>query len=280
MATYVISDIHGHFSEFKEMLERISFGPDDELYILGDIIDRGPESAEILVWAVDEAPENIHFLMGNHEIMMQQALLGSSLLQRYRASIQWFDNKGWKTRTKLSNLTSKDWQKENLRRWLENLLPYAWIDAGGHAFLLVHAGLSVPALKAAQAGQTFKHENALNDRGIMHWLFPPDIPPVYEMENGIGEQGRDELVWARSEWLCKPADLAFHVVHGHSVISKRTFDAIAEKGGNPSVWEPGKILHYFENRHDIDCGCAAGKAPYALGCLRLDDMAEFYVMLK
>lgn len=48
MSTYCISDIHGCFNEFQDMLKLINFQKEDELYILGDIIDRGPQSAEML----------------------------------------------------------------------------------------------------------------------------------------------------------------------------------------------------------------------------------------
>ena len=44
--TYVISDIHGQFDAFMKLIEKIEFGYDDEMYILGDVIDRGPQSLE------------------------------------------------------------------------------------------------------------------------------------------------------------------------------------------------------------------------------------------
>ena len=40
--TYVLSDIHGNFEIFKRMLDKIQFNSHDQLYILGDICDRGP----------------------------------------------------------------------------------------------------------------------------------------------------------------------------------------------------------------------------------------------
>ena len=41
MGIYAISDIHGCYTEFMNVLETASFGDGDELYILGDIVDRG-----------------------------------------------------------------------------------------------------------------------------------------------------------------------------------------------------------------------------------------------
>lgn len=46
--TYVMSDIHGCYREYREMLEKIVFSDADTLYILGDVVDRGPQVAELL----------------------------------------------------------------------------------------------------------------------------------------------------------------------------------------------------------------------------------------
>lgn len=67
MSTYVISDIHGCYTEFMQMLEKIKFDPKkDELIIAGDIIDRGPENLQMLRY-MESKPESVMFLMGNHD---------------------------------------------------------------------------------------------------------------------------------------------------------------------------------------------------------------------
>ena len=38
--TYVMSDLHGCYDKYVQMLEKIGFGDGDTLYILGDVIDR------------------------------------------------------------------------------------------------------------------------------------------------------------------------------------------------------------------------------------------------
>lgn len=63
--TYVMSDLHGMGSLLERMLEKIAFSGDDMLYILGDMIDRGPEPAKVL--DIVSAAENIIALKGNHE---------------------------------------------------------------------------------------------------------------------------------------------------------------------------------------------------------------------
>lgn len=46
---YAISDIHGCLKTFKSLLKKISFSKSDELYILGDFIDRGHKAKASLI---------------------------------------------------------------------------------------------------------------------------------------------------------------------------------------------------------------------------------------
>lgn len=45
---YVISDIHGCYEQYRLLLEKIRFSDNDELYVLGDAVDRGPEPIKVL----------------------------------------------------------------------------------------------------------------------------------------------------------------------------------------------------------------------------------------
>jgi serine/threonine protein phosphatase 1 len=63
----IIGDVHGHYTGLMTLLEAISPGNDDQVYFLGDLIDRGPQSAEV----VDFVKENAYpSLMGNHEQLL------------------------------------------------------------------------------------------------------------------------------------------------------------------------------------------------------------------
>ena len=47
IVNYIISDIHGAFNEFKQMLEKIEYNPDsDTMIVAGDVIDRGNDSID------------------------------------------------------------------------------------------------------------------------------------------------------------------------------------------------------------------------------------------
>jgi serine/threonine protein phosphatase 1 len=62
-----IGDIHGCFQEFAELLERLELTKEDQLILLGDLVNRGPDSGKV----IDLARANRAIsLMGNHELRM------------------------------------------------------------------------------------------------------------------------------------------------------------------------------------------------------------------
>lgn len=65
---YVMSDIHGLYDRYMEMLKKINFSDNDKLYLLGDAIDRGDKSFEILFDVMKR--DNVEMFLGNHEHMM------------------------------------------------------------------------------------------------------------------------------------------------------------------------------------------------------------------
>ena len=69
---YAVSDIHGCYDKYRKLLKKISFGSDDTLYVLGDVIDRGPDGFKTML-DMAQRP-NVVNLMGNHEAMATKAL--------------------------------------------------------------------------------------------------------------------------------------------------------------------------------------------------------------
>jgi len=102
-SSYVVSDVHGHLDDLRGVLsdaglaegDRWVGGPsgDDALWILGDLVDRGPDGIGVLrlVRALQEqAPERVTMLLGNHEALM----LGEKLFPDSRFSGVWLVNGG------------------------------------------------------------------------------------------------------------------------------------------------------------------------------------------
>lgn len=69
---YCMADLHGERNLFVRMLEHIQFSDTDQLYILGDVIDRGTGGVDILEQIM--AAPNMTMLLGNHEQMCLSTL--------------------------------------------------------------------------------------------------------------------------------------------------------------------------------------------------------------
>ena len=66
-----IGDIHGYFEKLISMWKKVAVTPEDLVIFLGDYIDRGEKSAEVLRWLMEKARQkNIIILRGNHEQML------------------------------------------------------------------------------------------------------------------------------------------------------------------------------------------------------------------
>lgn len=68
MATYIVGDIQGCFKTFVKLLETINFNQKKDLvYLLGDFLNRGPSSLEMMDFVYNHQ-DNIKVILGNHEV--------------------------------------------------------------------------------------------------------------------------------------------------------------------------------------------------------------------
>lgn len=65
---YIVSDIHGCYGQYLALLDKIHFSGEDELYVLGDVVDRGPEPIKTLQDMMRRP--NVVFILGNHDFIM------------------------------------------------------------------------------------------------------------------------------------------------------------------------------------------------------------------
>lgn len=132
MAHYVMSDIHGEADRFHAMLDKIQFSPDDTLYILGDVIDRGPDGIGLLQ-EIMEMP-NVVMLLGNHEHMILQYMEPDAddiVIRR------WNRNGNRPTKAAYLRLKAKDQQR--ILKYLRSLPTHLEVEVNGRKFYLVHA---------------------------------------------------------------------------------------------------------------------------------------------
>ena len=134
MTRYAIGDIHGGSQTLQALLDQISPKPDDRIYLLGDYIDRGPDSKGVLdiIIGMQEVGYDLRPLRGNHEDMLIRNLSNNNDI----FSSQWAKNWGKKT---LSSFGVQ--QSEAIPAHYQTFLaglPYCYEEA---EFILVHAGI-------------------------------------------------------------------------------------------------------------------------------------------
>ncbi|GEM48759.1 metallophosphoesterase [Deinococcus cellulosilyticus] len=110
MALFVLSDIHGRLKEMLHLLhshglidEQVNFtGKNHTLVFLGDYTDRGEHGKEVLdvvMRLCDQAPEQVHALLGNHDLMLLAAALHADHREKeatYTLKDFWLNNGGQK----------------------------------------------------------------------------------------------------------------------------------------------------------------------------------------
>lgn len=146
---YVMSDIHGEYEKYRMMLEKINFTSQDELYVLGDVVDRGAEPVKILQ---DMAiRENVFLLKGNHEIMASFVLKRLNVeitsenaetqidFLTMRVILEWQQNGGETTMKEFRTLSKAE--KLDILDYLDDTALFEVVEVNEKAFILVHAGL-------------------------------------------------------------------------------------------------------------------------------------------
>jgi hypothetical protein len=71
-SVWVIGDVHGYFDTASDLIKKINLKDGDFAVSLGDLVDRGPNSARTI--RLFRAGKSLFFLLGNHEFMMLRAL--------------------------------------------------------------------------------------------------------------------------------------------------------------------------------------------------------------
>ena len=184
---YVISDIHGEYDKFLELLDKIKLKETDTLYVLGDVLDRGPHPIKTLRKLMNMP--NVICLVGNHELMALDCLeflmkeitdmsieeLDEEMLENL---VTWQYNGSKTTIDEFNRLDAK--AKQEVIEFIKDFVVYEEVSVNDKDYLLVHAGLG-----------------------------------NYSPEKEIEDYSLHELLWARADY-----DVQFfvhtYVVTGHT----------------------------------------------------------------
>ena len=138
---YVMSDLHGCYEKYIKMLEKISFSKEDTLYILGDVVDRGPDGIKILLDIGKR--ENVFLLRGNHDYQAEILLAnlyriedGSCTEELLKVYELWLSDGGQST-LKEYLLLSED-EREFALKVMRKAMTSKKIEVNGKKYLLAH----------------------------------------------------------------------------------------------------------------------------------------------
>ncbi|NDJ18277.1 metallophosphoesterase [Myxacorys almedinensis] len=138
----VIGDIHGHYEGLMSLLDAIAPDADDQVYCLGDLIDRGPQSAQVVEFVKNSPYQS---LMGNHEYLLLDAFPNG---QVFTPALQaWLQSGG---RSTIASYSDTSLLQEHIE-WIRTLPTH--LDLGD--IWLVHAGVHPDLPLCHQSHQEF-----------------------------------------------------------------------------------------------------------------------------
>ena len=160
---WVIPDIHGFSKTLKVLFEeQIRPSRSDDIYFLGDYIDRGPDAKGVIDFIINLQQDGYHIrtLMGNHEDFLLRTFNNESVRKNFlgityqnKLKKQWFSYGGKET---LKSFSVKDVHEipESYITWIKELEYCIGLDH----YILVHAGLN------------FFIEDPFSDKESMLWI--------------------------------------------------------------------------------------------------------------
>lgn len=203
---YAIGDIHGRNDLLQALLAQIEAddaarGPaDTQIIFLGDLVDRGPDSAGVIetAMALRASGRKVRYLLGNHEEVFLAACR-----KRDTKTLRFFLKIGGDSTLQSYPITRAEYQAldlEELAARLDSLIPEAHL-----AFL-----------------ESFEDRIVIGDYAFVHAGIRPGVP--------IDEQKRSDLRWIREEFTGHRGDLEKVVVYGHTI-----YDDVEERGSRIGI---------------------------------------------
>lgn len=155
MRRFVIGDVHGCAKALRTVIETINPTTEDKLIFLGDYIDRGPDSRNVIEQVIDlQSRCRVVALSGNHELMMM------AIINRGAEDTIWLVNGGRATITSYGGCLSKI--PDSHLRFFAQLLPHYETDDT----ICVHAGYN-PMLPMDEQSES-----------VTHWGHLPPLLPL------------------------------------------------------------------------------------------------------
>ncbi len=206
MRVYAVGDIHGRNDLFQMLLAQIEAddaarGPaNTQIILLGDLVDRGPDSAGVIDTAIalKERRPNSRFLLGNHEEVFLAACTDND-----PKTTRYFLKIGGEPTIMSYPISRQDYialDMEELTARIRTLVPAEHIQ-----FL-----------------QGFENQIILGDYAFVHAGVRPGVP--------LNEQKAKDMRWIRDDFIGHKGDLEKVIVYGHTI-----YDDVDERGSRIGI---------------------------------------------
>lgn len=190
---YAVGDVHGRIDLFEAMIAAIEADdaacrPAQTTVIqLGDLVDRGPDSAGVITAARHwQQQRDLRILLGNHEEMLLRALDSDEVMRHF---LRWGG-------------------RETIMSYLGEPGEYHRADLAG-ARALMQAAIPEEDLDFIRS---FEDKITIGDYLFVHAGVHPDLP--------LDEQKTRDLRWIREPFLSHRESFGAVVVHGHTIADK------------------------------------------------------------
>ena len=257
MATWVVGDVHGCYDDFMKLLDHKEVDPKDKFILIGDIIDRGPDSYKMIRWAMKHISKTgkYQMILGNHEDNIIQDFNKCQLkLER-----GWYNRNGWCDT--IYTLEDLDISALNTHYDFIEYMYAEGFESVESVRPIVDWFKTLPLTKKVTV--TGPDGNKLHYLLAHGWWRP-----------GIG---REMILWYRDiSEASSPYDTEKDqykpvkdevLIHGHTPTI-----ILRNKNGKPY----NKVL-IKKNSINIDCGCVFKKFGGRLAAIRLEDKKIIYV---
>ena len=184
---WAIGDVHGYADTLLDLLDSINLSSRDRVVLLGDLVDRGPRSCEVIRIA-RENPQ-IFSVIGNHEEMMLNSFDVDNIKTMTAQQTNWFYVGGRATnQSYIDEFTNSQGDIDDFDLRMRVGKDLAWLD-------------SLP------------HHIVLDDFRLVHAGYSP-------WDGDLDLQSTDTLMWIRGEFhnSITPVDEKRTVVFGHSTV--------------------------------------------------------------
>ena len=184
---WAVGDVHGHADTLLALLDSLNLSSRDRVVLLGDLVDRGPRSCEVIRIA-RENPQ-IFSVLGNHEEMMLNSFDVDNIETMTAQQTNWFYVGGRATnQSYIDEFTNSQGDIDDFDLRMRVGKDLAWLD-------------SLP------------HHIVLDDFRLVHAGYSP-------WDGDLDLQSTDTLMWIRGEFhnSITPVDEKRTVVFGHSTV--------------------------------------------------------------